>query len=497
MQEFAPSQDETRGNPIEVRRPSFHSLLSVAGVLALAAVSVAWVAVDRYEASHALVTSQAVSVSEESSPAISTTTGTVKQILVKPGDQVKAGQLVAIVSDPQLEIAAQKAQQDLADAQKQSVATQAAPMPPTIVGKAPSLGSVQPLPKLPVLKAPANTTAVPIPAEVLEAQAKKDKASGLVRQLESTVQVAATKVSAAKMDLAAANQEAEAARAPVEELQNNLDLAKTKRDKYQSLYSQGIISRVEFQNTQADVDAAQTALDEANKQVADTAATVKDRQADLTNDQALLAGLQGQLTAAQKAYEAIKTPAPPAPAQIPPMLAPRPATETSTFIAPQVKPKFPATLAPAPGLVPLGVAFSPTAHVAAQDQVLKLKKVLDDTLTALKNAEEVRAATDGVVGTVSLNARQMVNRGDTILTIARPETTQAVVALPHTDALRVKKGEQCQLALVANPQAKFSGIVTGFKTPEEVEVKITGNPQGLGQLPAGTPLSASIDTRSG
>ena len=512
VQNFVSGQEEVvrrSAYPDSPSRRNYHSWISIAAVAILASISAVWIAQDRH-ASDARIVTNDVSITEQTDEVRSPLTGTLKQIFVKPGEAVKSGQLLAVVDNPSLDAALQHAQNEVAVAQKEALATQAAVLPPPLIGSPPPPVSlpVQSLPTLPLPRLGRRsgkvTALAPAPVEtpaMAAAMAQKQKLESLVKQLGSIFQQASDKVKAAKTDLAASTQEAETARAPLDGLQTNLDMAKSQRDKFQSLYSQGIISRLEFQNKQADVDAAQTALDEAQKQVTDADASVKLRQTDVDADQKLLNTLSVNLLKAQKQLASIHLPVPPPATDVkpgPPIpVTLMPPTLPASGPLPKVfRLKHP--IAP-PAFAPIGVAFSPEKHAEAQAHLVALQAAVLKAKEALKG-EEVRATEDGILGSINQRLGQTVTAQQALFTIGRPATAFVVLAVPRESATNVRVGQLCQISVASDPQERFSGTVAGFISPgsadELAKIKVTlqGKPDALVQLPKGTVLTAVLDT---
>jgi multidrug efflux pump subunit AcrA (membrane-fusion protein) len=230
--------------------------------------------------------------------------------------------------------------------------------------------------------------------------------------------------------------------------------------------------------------------------VTDAEADVKTRETDVASNQKLLDTLSGRLLEAQKQLASIHVPPAPLVASRPvpmPLLAPP--TGVPMMRAPR-------PLGAPPGLAPVGVAFSPIAHAEAQAHLDALEKQLAAAEEALKRTE-IRAATDGIVSTIVLEAGQPVTDGATVATISRPETESVVISVPHTDAQRIKPGQACQIQLTGNSQERFAGVVSGFQSQgsaaagAQVQVKLQGDPNALFQLPPNTQLQATIDTSGG
>ncbi|HLY65885.1 MAG TPA: HlyD family efflux transporter periplasmic adaptor subunit, partial [Chloroflexota bacterium] len=405
----------------------------------------AWVSIGRWQAAHADVFTNRATVVIDTSRVEAGLPGTVKQVLVKPGDEVKLGQVVALLDDSNLQAAVTADKLALDEAQKEAQATSAAILPPAVMGALPKPAKpvlIQPLKPLPKARRE-------MPAVAAADLAKKAHAASMLRQLDASKELAADHLKAAQADLTAANEEAQAAQAPLEGLQSNLDMAKAQVEKFQDLYNQGIISRVEFQNKQADADAAQAAVDQAKKQISDAQTAVQQRQAEVDASQANLQSLTKQWQDQQKIYQSIKVDdQAPSPIASPPPI-PGPPSLKAVPIGPPM------------GLAPVRVAFPQALHDAAQAKVMAAQAALTKDMARLDGAK-ILAMASGQVVSVAVHTGQTVTSGETVVTLAQPKTTRVVAELSHHDALRVRRGETVTLTPVGAPRVRIPGVVYTF-----------------------------------
>lgn len=427
--------------------------------------------------------------------------GTVETVLVKPGQTVKAGDLVAVLDDHALQASIQADQKALQDAQKETVATGAAILPPAVTGTLPPPIELPttPLPAIAPVEGPllaAPNTSAPDPA-VVAATAKKALAQKALLQANAEESVLSDQLAAAKADLAAATQQDQFSRTSLESAQAGLDMAKTELDKFRDLYNQGIISRYEFQQKQADFDAANAAATAAQKQSTDADAAIKLRQDTVDKDQKLLDDATTKVASAKKMADSIVVPAPrpvvqqaaaepivalPKPVMPPPLPAAGPLAKRDAAVA----------------FAPVGVAFSPVLHAKAQSQLKVAQATLSKDLEALQETRIVAPA-DGFVASVEAKPGDKADPAEPILTVMRPVTARVIATLPHSSALRVRPGAACVIQLVEHPQERFAGTVDRFVGPvgpvSQVEIQVGPDAAALGSLPAGTPLRVTIHTR--
>ncbi len=476
------------------RRHGFLWCVSAAAICLVVLGASTWIGIERWTSSRADIRIEGATVLTDESTTNASLPGKVKQILVKPGDRVTRGQVVALLDDAALLAVVKQDQLALDKAQKEALATQAAILPPPIIGSLPAASPKRSAkaergPDSKDLISPkGNGQALPAPAN----GARKAHAASVIRQVEEARQQANDHLKAAQADLSAATQEAQAARAPMDGLQGNLEMAKSQREKFQDLYNQGIISRQEFQNKQADVDAAQVAVDQAQKQIADADTAVKQRQSEVDSINKGVQALTAQLQASEKQFASIPVAAPP-PQSVQPVAPPAPLPSGGAVPrSERVRP-----LGPAMGLMPVRVAFPEALHKVAQDKVAAAQAELAKAQALLKSAQIV-ADSDGVVSSVEIQPGQMVLAGQTVVTIAKPGSTRVEAFVVHRDALRVHKGEQCTVGVPGARSVRLPGLVDHFvtpgneATPAKIEIKVLGPTEQLTALPEGTKLSVVI-----
>lgn len=182
------------------------------------------------------------------------TGGRVTQILVREGDEIQAGQVIAVIQDEEVDQQLQAAiaqvnaaRQDEAQARLQVSVAESR-----------------------ILEAQANL-----------AQAKEDS-QGRVSQAESTVAASRNQVEQAKAQVVQAQAE-------VRRAASQLKLAQADRDRYAELGVQGVISRQQLDQIQTAADTAQATLETARATLIAQRAAVKTAEQQLNAAQGSLA----------------------------------------------------------------------------------------------------------------------------------------------------------------------------------------------------------------
>jgi len=182
------------------------------------------------------------------------TGGRVTQILVNEGDEVKVGQVIAVIQDQEVDQQLQAAiaqvnaaRQDEAQARLQVSVAESR-----------------------ILESQANL-----------AQAKEDS-QGRVSQAESTVAASRTQIAQAKAQVLQAQAE-------VRRAASQLKLAKSDRERYAELGAEGVISRQQLDQVQTAADTAQATLETARATLVAQIAAVKTAEEQLNAVQGSLA----------------------------------------------------------------------------------------------------------------------------------------------------------------------------------------------------------------
>lgn len=479
----------------------------LAGVSVLAAGALGGTyAIQAAKASHSKISAASAALTIDQSTISFEVPGTVKDVFVKTGDRVKAGQVIAIVNNSSLVAEVQKAQKALTDAEKETNSTQATIVPPPLIGghltshTPVSLTPTVPITPLPAAGSAGSGNQAYQAANPVQLKRAKDVLSAVQTQNS----LAQDRLTSAKADLDTANHNAEAIRAPLDGLQANLDLAKAQRDKFQGLFNDGIISRNEFQQKQADVDAAQTAIDQANDQIKDATTAVATKKDAVDAATKALSDSVTQVALAQKTYDDVSKSAAAQVAPAPTVAeAPLPARPRFVAMPPPLisrgrHGKFTETFGGPNSLMPVQVSFQEGKHQAAQTKLEKAQAELAKAQVALELTKVV-ATQDGTVTAVDVKPGQYVGADTPAVTIAKPASEKIVAQFSHGSALRIHNGQPCDITILCNPNYRIKGRVEKFldggtqTSRSFVEISLPDDfREVLAQLPPGTASNVTV-----
>jgi hypothetical protein len=401
--------------------------------------------------------------------------------------------LVAIVVSPELTQKYQAAQKQLQDAQKANNSTQAAVIPPIVQGNLnPGFGrlnldNVTPLPQVGTGPRSETVNQAPHPSPHVE-ELKRE-----VVAAEKTASDWTETVTTLQSEVDTAEQELQAQSIPVEPLKSAVELAKAKRDKFQQLYNDGIISRAEFHQKEADLDNAQKSLATAQENTDAAQATLKVKREDLATATKSLAGAQATAAAKGKLLsdaEAAQTaPVPP------PALG---AGSRSALKSPVRKPfKIPMPRLAAPKIAPLGVEFSPDKHLQAETAVQQATRNLEQIAQELR-ACRIVSTSDGTVGEVFAPTGQSVAANAPLLSITKPSSQRIIATVSGLELAHCHYGQACLVSLNQYPKQVFKGQITRFiergsaNLPGKVEIFLPRDQALLSTLLPKTPCRVQI-----
>lgn len=137
------------------------------------------------------------------------------------------------------------------------------------------------------------------------------------------------------------------------------------------------------------------------------------------------------------------------------------------------------------------------ARESAEAGVIRARANLDKAQEQL-GYTELRADFDGVVTAVEAQLGQVIQPGQTIVSVARPDVREAVVDLPESIARALRPGARFEVALQLDPSVRTSGSVREIApqadlTTRTLRVRIT-----LDQPPQsfrlGTTITATVVT---
>lgn len=139
------------------------------------------------------------------------------------------------------------------------------------------------------------------------------------------------------------------------------------------------------------------------------------------------------------------------------------------------------------------------ARETAEAGVTRAKANLDKAEEQL-DYTELRGDFDGVVTATAAQLGQVVQPGQTVVTVARPDIREAVVDLPDSIGRDLKAGDRLDIALQVDPFVKAAGSVREIApqadpTTRTLRVRVTlDNPPESFRL--GTTISATVTTQA-
>ncbi len=364
--------------------------------------------------------------------ALSTAPGMVAQILVKSGDQVRKGELLAVMDFSQVEAEREAAEQSVwnavaGDAQGNQAVANALPSPPGMSG--PFDVKMVPVGKLPGRLPTVRTNNIPFPTRTppqvsKPADVPTSPLPGLqVDQLDSKVKDIQTKIKAeqdAVADLQKSFTAEQDAATSGQDLVNSLTAVaartKAESDKSATLLAEGVISAREASRSQGYAQQAEGQLEAARVHAAADEATLGETQNQINSTAKQIVADQDDLKKAQAAADdarkaaariaAVKTSPTP-----PPALAPaRPMGQFKIIKVPT------APAAPAAPPTPLHVEFLPP-ELEAQ----KISQAENQLQTVNKKfiGACIYAPEDGVVTRIAIRPGQMIEANTVAIVIQK------------------------------------------------------------------------------
>jgi multidrug resistance efflux pump len=473
-------------------------LLAVGFLSLLVIVTSLCVGVWRWRVSHAVVVASSAEVVADTSTVSTEVDGAVKQVLVKSGQTVKRGQILAIIDNPELVHRYTAAENALAAAKKLDTSTQAAIIPPPIVGNIQANGpplNLQTLKPLP--QAAPGEPASPIPGQSTEAESLPNKrvakAEANLRLAQTASAQCAQQLESSQAALEAAQSDLSSQSVPLEALKTTVELTKAKRDKFQGLYDDGIISRSEFQQKEKEYETAQSNVDDANKAIQTAQDQVNSKQSDETKAAKAAQMAQTDLANCQSLLDKTKATSPKSHAK--PL--PKPLISISPEIRHRQKPFVPHFGVAPPPIAPLNLQFSPDNHLQAQTQEEEAASNLK-TLGEELRACQIVAPGDGTISDIKILAGQNVTAKTPILSLTKPASQRIVATFPYRQALRIHNGQKCEVAFGTLPHQMFMGRIACFLDSgnpthdSKVEILLPDRMDVLSTMPSGTATQVRV-----
>jgi HlyD family secretion protein len=376
------------------------------------------------------------------------TAGRIAELLVEEGDQVKKGQVIARLESKELQDKVKQAE----------AALQAA--------------------KANVAQAKAGVSQAQ--ASVSAAEAKKSQGSEAVKVTSET---AASKIAQAQAaaDAAKANWEALKAGARPQEIQqaeinmkaakDAYDLAAKQQERTRELFAAGAASQAALDQANLDKKQAQAKYEAAEKQVELAKAGSREEEiaaAKAQYEQALAAVKEAQAGAGQVVLQQQDVKAAQASVQ----------------------------------QAQSAVEQAQSTVTAAESQVAQAEAALEEARTYLSYTE-LKAPTDGIISSKSLNVGELASAGFTVFSIETTSQRWAKFYVPETELNGLKAGDQVMLKILAD-NSQFKGKVTVIDAAADFAVQKPSQSSGdtdirsfgvkveLAGLPASVPTGSTV-----
>ena len=459
--EIKPDGDESKPDgetTVEAKtKPSFFNrqrwLLAVVGASALAFGGVSgwrW-----WQFQHTHVSTENAQIEGHISPVAPKISATVKQVLVKDGDLVKAGQTLVILQDEDLQLKIQQMEANLnaAKAQLKSSADTVSLTANTNTTQIQQAQSNLEAQQAAVVAAETNVKQAE--SEIKAAEAQLQQAELGVSAAKSQVEGALAGVEAQKARVRQAESGVSAARAKVVQAETEVSKTKTDLQRYEYLFGQGAIPAQQQDTARAAFNTAQANLTVANEGVGQAEAQVNDARAQLQQAQAQVKSAQSQLQQAQAQVESARSRLQQAEAQADNARA---QVQKSVAQADASRSQVAETKA------------STQKVVVQQDQTESAQAQVKQAEAALALARQqleytvIQAPVSGYVGQLTGEVGQKVQPGQPLLAVVPLETEAIYVRanFKETELKDLRVGERAEVRVDAYPGEVFRAKVEGL-----------------------------------
>ncbi len=289
-------------------------------------------------------------------------------------------------------------------------------------------------------------------AEVNLKQSEGDTV-GRMAQAQSNVAVAEGKVAQAQAEVAQAGAQINQAQAQVTQTQAQkrqaqaaLTLATKTRDRYIPLLAQGAINQQQFDQAQANVDAAQALLDTAQANIDNAIASVATAQSIQDAKQSAVRAAQDQVAANRGGL-----------------------TQTeATELNPQIRGNQLDAL--------LGQKQQAIARLAAAQAKVKNAQATQSQIQKRLDSLQVKSPIDGVVQARPVEPGSVVATGKTLLTLINPRAIYLRAYIPEGEIGKIHPGMGAQVFLDSSPNAPLTATIASIDskaafTPENIYFK--------------------------
>lgn len=404
---------------------------------------------------HTHVTTENAQIEGHISPVAPKIAATVKEVRVKEGEFVKAGQTLVILQDEDLELKIEQMEANLnaAKAQLQSAADTVlltASTNSTQIDQAESNLQAQ---QAGVVT--AETTVKQAESEIKAATAQLQQAELGVTAAKSQLEGAIAGVEAQKARVRQAESGVSAARAKVVQAETEVRKTQTDLQRYEYLFDQGAISAQQQDTARAAFNSAQANLTVANEGVGVAEAQVNDAVAQLQQAEAQVKSAESQVEQAQAQVDSARSRLEQAKAQV-------------DNARSQVQKSIAQTDASRSQVAETKAAAQKV--VVQQDQTQSYQAQVKQAEAALALARQqweytaIKAPVSGYVGQLKGEVGQKVQPGQPLLAVVPLETEAIYVQanFKETELKDLRVGQQAEVRVDAYPGEVFPAKVEGI-----------------------------------
>lgn len=444
-----PKEHAPKGKASKDRLSILHKPRMLAGlIVAVVVLAIAGVRYWSFASSHvstdnAAVTSDVVQIAPQVS-------GTVKQVLVKDNQEVKAGDLLVVLDDATYRAAVAQAQANLDAAVAQGRGAGVS------VSLTADTGSAQQLQAGGVLDQ-AESGIYSAKADVARSEAVVASATATSRSAEANVGTAK-----AAFDVAVANKQrfsdaVNSAHALLDSAKASVRAAKALSDKsahdlerYTALASQGAISKQRFDEAESAALTAKAQLENAQALVVQKEADLSAARQQLGAADASIAQAKAQWSAAREQAEAARTGITSAQAQ---QKAAQQGVIAAVARRQQAKGQLNQALTS-----PKQVDVSRSAQAQAAAKIEQARAALEYAKLQLSYTR-IYAPSDGRVGEKSVEVGALVQPGTPMMAVVLQHGVWVVANFKETQLAHMRPGESCEIEVDALPGRNFHGQV--------------------------------------
>jgi membrane fusion protein (multidrug efflux system) len=475
----------------------------------------------RFASSHsgtdnATITNDVIQISPQVS-------GTVKQVLVKENEQVKAGDLLVVLDDATYRAAYDQAKANLDVAIAQAQGAGAGVQLTTETGTAQVLQAQGTVSQAEGGIASATADVARSAAGVSNARAAAAGARAGIGNAEAGVtaaisnkQRAADAINSAQAQLATAQAGVKAAQASVEAAQSVYEKASRDAARYEQLVKEGAVSEQMADAMRSTARQANAQLESARQQVASAQSTVAQRQAELNSAKQQLEGSSAAIAQARALLAAAKDQANAAAAGIKQAQAVEAASRQGVHVAEARRQQAEGQLNQAQ-TAPRQVAVSQSAVTQANAKIEQAKAALESAKILL-DYTKIYAPSNGRISKKTVEVGALVQPGTPLMAIIPNHDVWVMANFKETQLAGVVPGRHAEVEVDAVPGHAFRGHVDSIsaatgstfallppdnatgnftKVVQRIPVKIILEPNqaDLDKLRAGMSATATVETK--